>query len=365
MAPLPPRDQRHPWLRYQVQGYTKDIVHDFEHRLETIFGRLRMVYTEDDGQDLFTSHALRRLFEIRRLLLGGARCRMTWRQFILALGLHTDEEMAEDGFEAYWLGSVRVIPGKGDLRDYWIKISSDRDFLGPAPSYVYIRDPVRRLCHRMISCSSCQTPKKVTGIDLFYLRSIDQGTANVPYLIAQYLFRHAEGRKSGARLSGGYFIGCLAAYFGLVSDEGLRGLLVITHELSMIDLHELVRLNIYVRLGDTWAWVAPRPERQPTTTAGGQRMPRVLTMRLNVLDAEVHILRSDIGEQRGVLDSMAHDFSRFTTWTVTSFSRMMVRSRVIYTSYSDSLVPYQRRTRRRIGDANTSIAQQDEQQPDP
>ncbi|GKG25373.1 hypothetical protein Tco_0396001, partial [Tanacetum coccineum] len=27
--------------------------------------------------------------------LGGAKRRMTWRQFILALGLHTEEEMAE------------------------------------------------------------------------------------------------------------------------------------------------------------------------------------------------------------------------------------------------------------------------------
>ncbi|GKA14715.1 hypothetical protein Tco_0694361, partial [Tanacetum coccineum] len=39
MAPLPPRDQRHLWLRYQVEGYTEEIVHDFEQRLETIFDR--------------------------------------------------------------------------------------------------------------------------------------------------------------------------------------------------------------------------------------------------------------------------------------------------------------------------------------
>ncbi|GKG54590.1 hypothetical protein Tco_0560245, partial [Tanacetum coccineum] len=37
-------------------------------------------------------------------------------------------------------------------------------------------------------------------------------------------FRHDEGRKSGARWSGGHFIGRLAMHFGLVSDEGLRGL---------------------------------------------------------------------------------------------------------------------------------------------
>ncbi|GJT44082.1 hypothetical protein Tco_0952797 [Tanacetum coccineum] len=185
-------------------------------------------------------------------------------QLFLVLGLHTEQEMAEAGFGAYWAGSDRVIPDKGDLRDYWIKISSDRDFLGPAPSYVLIRDPVRRLCHRMIAyiiSGRGQVPEKVTGVDIFYLRSMDQRIANVPHLLAQYLFRHAEGRKSGARLLGGHFIGRLAAHFGLVSDEGLRGLQVVTRELPLIDLHEIERLNICLRYGDTWAWVAPRPER--------------------------------------------------------------------------------------------------------
>ncbi|GJQ95621.1 putative ribonuclease H-like domain-containing protein [Tanacetum coccineum] len=54
-----------------------------------------------------------------------------------------EQEMAEAGFGAYWDGSDRLIPNKGDLRDYWIEISSGRDFLGPTPSYVLIRDPVR------------------------------------------------------------------------------------------------------------------------------------------------------------------------------------------------------------------------------
>nr|GEY03126.1 hypothetical protein [Tanacetum cinerariifolium] len=155
--------------------------------------------------------------------------------------------MAEAGFRAYWVGSDRFIPDKG----YWIEISSGRDFLGPAPSYVLIQDPVRRLCHRMIAYSISsigQAPGKVTGIDLFYLHSMDHGTINVSHLLAQYLFRHANGRKSGARLSGGHFIGRLAMHFGLVSDEGLRGLQVVTTELPLIDLHELGRLHIYTRL---------------------------------------------------------------------------------------------------------------------
>ncbi|GJX44240.1 hypothetical protein Tco_0260916 [Tanacetum coccineum] len=178
---------------------------------QTLDDRLKMVYTGDEGQELFTSHAWRRLFEIREPL-GEARRRMTWRQFILALGLHTEEEMEQAGFGAYWHGSERVIPDKGDLRDYWMEISFDRDFLGPAPSYVFIQDPVRRLCHRMIACSISgkgQAPKK-----------------------------------------------------------GLRGLSMVTHELSLIDLHELGRLNIYIKVGDTWAWVSLGPERQPDAAAG-------------------------------------------------------------------------------------------------
>ncbi|GJU40683.1 hypothetical protein Tco_1193640 [Tanacetum coccineum] len=130
MAPLPPRAQRNLWLRYQVEGYTEEIVH-VSSRDYTQFSIDRISDTKLrlDGADTLCFY------------LGGARCTMTWRQFILALGLHTVEEMAEDGFEAYWLGSTRVIPNKGDLRDYCTEISSNRDFLGVAHAYTFIRDP--------------------------------------------------------------------------------------------------------------------------------------------------------------------------------------------------------------------------------
>ncbi|GKB49536.1 hypothetical protein Tco_0900289 [Tanacetum coccineum] len=58
MAPLPHRDLRHLWLRYQVEGYDEGIVHSYEHRLEMIFRR-------EVNQALFTSYAWRRLFEVR------------------------------------------------------------------------------------------------------------------------------------------------------------------------------------------------------------------------------------------------------------------------------------------------------------
>ncbi|GJS50592.1 hypothetical protein Tco_0623954 [Tanacetum coccineum] len=56
-----------------------------------------------------------------------------------------------------------------------------------------------RLCHRQITCSiagSSQAPKKVTVIDLFYLRGVDLGSVNIPYLLARFLSLFASGRAA-------------------------------------------------------------------------------------------------------------------------------------------------------------------------
>nr|GFD50319.1 hypothetical protein [Tanacetum cinerariifolium] len=42
----------------------------------------------------------------------------------------------------------------------------------------------------------------------------------------------------------------------------------VTRELPLIDLHELGRLHICTRYGNTWAWVAQGPERQHATAVG-------------------------------------------------------------------------------------------------
>ncbi|GJX97530.1 hypothetical protein Tco_0353328 [Tanacetum coccineum] len=242
MAPLPSRDQRYPWLRYQVEGYAEDIVHSYEQRLEMIWGRL--------------------------------------------------------------VNRVYVL-----------------DFAG------------------LTKGMSGQAPEKVTGVDLFYLRSMDRGTDNILYLLAQYLFRHAERRKSGARLSGGHFIGCLAAHFGLVSDQGLRGLSVVTRELLLLDLHELGRLSICERIGDMWAWVSPGPKRQLNTAAGA-------------LGAAEDAPAVDKGCQ-------ANPAPAFATWMVSCITQLMDASGRTYHAFDSTLIgssrlPYQRRTRRRTGDASTS-----------
>ncbi|GKB12409.1 hypothetical protein Tco_0846332, partial [Tanacetum coccineum] len=206
---LPPRDQRHQYLRYEGLQYTDTDIVDFETRLARIYRRevhkvqvfnfgglpdlmaeglsARMLIEHRDAQgvSLFTSRTWRFIKAVLYLdtlgalqfQLGGDRRRLSWRQFILALGLHTTEELDTVGFGAYWAESARQIPNKGDLRDYWIGISYVGDFLGTASSYTSIRDPILKLCHRLIACSIArrsQAPEKVTVTDLFYLRGMEE-----------------------------------------------------------------------------------------------------------------------------------------------------------------------------------------------
>ncbi|GKD21823.1 hypothetical protein Tco_1223526, partial [Tanacetum coccineum] len=241
---LPPRDQRHMFLIFEGMEYPDTDIVDFDGRLarihrrevhrvpvfdfgglpdlmaEGLSGRMLMEHRNEAGVSVFTSMFSQAILDLDTLgtlqfQLGGARRRMSWRQFILALGLHTDEEMQTFGFG----------------------ISSAEDFLGTTPSYTAIRDHILRLCHQLIACSIAgrsQALEKVTVTDLFYLRGMDVGSVNVPYLLVRYI----------------------------------RCLTVIAPELSVINMAELVRLQICVKLDDTWAWVAMGPERQPNNAAG-------------------------------------------------------------------------------------------------
>ncbi|GKE85323.1 hypothetical protein Tco_1559065 [Tanacetum coccineum] len=156
MAPLPPREQRNRFLRYESLEYTYSDIADFESRLERIythkihkvqvvdflcmpdllrdslFARMAIEHRDEAGVVVFTSQSWRRLFDTRGPLiwelileflstlrfgevlldmdaphtfqfqLGGVRRRLSWRHFIQALGLHTREEMESLGFSRYW-----------------------------------------------------------------------------------------------------------------------------------------------------------------------------------------------------------------------------------------------------------------------
>ncbi|GJY89472.1 hypothetical protein Tco_0504668 [Tanacetum coccineum] len=134
---LPPMHERHEWLRFDTQGYTEEEQLDFETRLDEI---------EDGDLDMTK------------------RLRM--------------QHKGDDGEEA----GLRVTASKAELVDYWTRISSGGDFMCLTPSYTLIREPLRRLCHKLIAftvSSKGQESEKVTTTDLLFLRSIDEGMMGV------------------------------------------------------------------------------------------------------------------------------------------------------------------------------------------
>ncbi|GJR21178.1 hypothetical protein Tco_0969705, partial [Tanacetum coccineum] len=82
---LPPRDQSRAWRRlFDIRGL---LVHEL---ILDFFSTFRF---GEAVLDLDTTGAL-------QFQLGGARRHISWRQFILALGLHIAEEMETVGFDA-------------------------------------------------------------------------------------------------------------------------------------------------------------------------------------------------------------------------------------------------------------------------
>nr|GEU94667.1 hypothetical protein [Tanacetum cinerariifolium] len=260
---------------------------------EGLRDRMLIEHQDAQGQSMFTKRAWGRLFEIRGLLvhelipkffstfrfgeavldlhtvgalqfhLGGLRRRMRWREFILALGLHTAEEIQTAGFGLYRAESARKIPDMGDLR-------------------------------------------------------MEVDSINVPYPLAKYLRLFASRRKQGAMIS-----------------EDQRG----SPMLRPVPLRPAEDAPI----ADEGAPAIPAPVQAPQPPPPTARPARTMAQRLSRVDEDVHEIRKALGKQRETLDSMAHDFSRFSIWMVFGLSQMMSRTGVRYTSYADFQIPYESR----------------------
>ncbi|GJW47109.1 hypothetical protein Tco_0078755 [Tanacetum coccineum] len=169
---LPPRDQRHQYLKLEGLEYTDADITDFEESLGMIYGK-----------------------EIHRDVDGAQGCSGTeFREAILDLDTAGALQFQLRGAE-----SARQILDKGDLNAYWVGISSVGDFLSTTPSYTSIRDLMLRLCHRLIACNivgRSQAPEKVFEVVCL-------------------------GRKRGVMISGEQIVARLAEQFGLLTEERL------------------------------------------------------------------------------------------------------------------------------------------------
>ncbi|GJS45689.1 hypothetical protein Tco_0595810 [Tanacetum coccineum] len=81
--------------------------------------------------------------------------------FAKCLGLYSNVEIQDDGFETYFLGGLKN-DDHFNANQYWLSISSDEDLTLSRSSVKTIRKPVPRVLQKMITYGLCQ---RTTGYD--------------------------------------------------------------------------------------------------------------------------------------------------------------------------------------------------------
>ncbi|GKD87633.1 hypothetical protein Tco_1358787 [Tanacetum coccineum] len=147
------------------------------------------------------------------------------------------------------------------------RISSTGDFLGITSSYTSIRDPLLRLCHRLIACSiggRSQLPKKVFEIVCF---EEEAGGHDIWRKISSGLERYLDATASAPG----------AFEDAPIADEG--------------------------------ALAVPTPVQAPQPPPPIAGPARTIAQRLARVEEDVHEIHGALGKKREILDSMAYDFS--------------------------------------------------------
>ncbi|GKA38675.1 hypothetical protein Tco_0731226 [Tanacetum coccineum] len=198
--------------RIHYKGTHRVQVLDFEGMPELIrdvlYARMWMEHRDGDGAVVFTSQAWGRVFKTK-----GPLVRELILEFlsILRFGEVLLDLDTPSTIEFQLGGSMRCASGREFILALGLNIGEEIEFLGTSPSYTLIRDLVLRLYYRMMAhniAGKCQAPEKVTGLT------------------------------------------------------------VTTLARPIIDMTKLARVQICVKLGDTWAWVPAGPARQKGNTGG-------------------------------------------------------------------------------------------------
>ncbi|GJU72611.1 hypothetical protein Tco_1264016 [Tanacetum coccineum] len=218
-----------------------------------------MVYEMGGDQELFTSEAWKRAFDINepfytklchefyatfefdevvpddvlmtkkviKFRLGGRAHSLTVLKFARHLGLYNHEEILDDGFETYFLGGLRN-DNHFNANQYWLSISSEEELLLSRISSKTIRNLKNNLWL----------------LSMFEAKHQD-GYANVAWLIAKWLKRNGVGTQKESMICCGQFVTKIAKRLGVLTDEVLNGLSAPTYyrSLDAITLKELIYSN--------------------------------------------------------------------------------------------------------------------------
>ncbi|GJW00824.1 hypothetical protein Tco_1556075 [Tanacetum coccineum] len=119
--------------------------------------------------------------KVIKFRLGGRSHTLTILEFARRLGLYTSNEIQDEGFETYFLISLRN-DDHFNVNQYWSEISSENELILSRSSVRSIRKPVLRVLQKMITYGLCE---RTTGSD--------KVQRNELWLMSLYEEKHQNG----------------------------------------------------------------------------------------------------------------------------------------------------------------------------
>ncbi|GKB88948.1 hypothetical protein Tco_0961220 [Tanacetum coccineum] len=128
--------------------------HAFDIREPVYTNLCHEFYATYEFDETFTDEELmsRKVIKFR---LGGCGHTLTILEFARHLGLHSSDEIQDDGFETYFYGGLRN-DDHFNVNQYWSEISSENALILSRSSARTIRKPIMRVLQKMITYGLCQ-----------------------------------------------------------------------------------------------------------------------------------------------------------------------------------------------------------------
>nr|GFA21463.1 hypothetical protein [Tanacetum cinerariifolium] len=222
----------------------------------------------------------------------GVKRSMNLRQFILALGLYTPEEMGNALFEPFCESCFRNRP-----KNY---------------------NPAKH-----------SGKEKVTLDDLFLLHSMDGGArVDVLWHVAKFFTNKTKGYKKKSLIIGAHLIGRIARSYGLMTLRSLRNV-TLGQETSLLNVAKMVDLGIYryngLGYGELVNDIPDNDKDEGPTYArdddkeGVRRCPnisftnrlRAMYKRLGEIETNIYKLGSDVDDLTYVVSGMSEQYDQF------------------------------------------------------
>nr|GEV49753.1 hypothetical protein [Tanacetum cinerariifolium] len=245
-------DNMKPWKRYCFHKfsmsccYGKDVT---EMQSLEIDDMLRIRLCEDGSdEEIFTSVAWIRAFNINELIYAELCHDLTLLEFARRLGLYQSVELEEKGCNVYFECGLRS-DGHFNAREYWLSISREEN-LGLSRSHTLtIKSPILRVIHKMITYGLCQRTigyDKIQKNDLWLLSMFDarhqNGYANVAWLIARWRKRTGVGTQKESQICCGQLILKISRKCRVLTENVVRSLsaLIYCRDLDTTILGDLI-----------------------------------------------------------------------------------------------------------------------------